>query len=156
MSVSTDRARRFGNGSSEIGPGPRVTTVPARVEALAALAGAVELGTGSLLVAAPELALRLLRIPGPPAEPVWLRFVGVFVAAVGVLYLLARLGAPARRAGRLVAALESTAVVRAMVAAFLGACVAVRALPPGWLLVAGFDAALATAQLAWTRRAVTV
>jgi hypothetical protein len=112
------------------------------------LAGFSDALTGLLLVAAPVRTLGWLFIPPPAAEPVYLRYVGVFVAAVGLSYLyplLLRPGAARRR--RLATVLEVTALQRSAVALFLFAAVAGGALPAPWLGVALFDGALATLQL---------
>ncbi|MFH1496258.1 MAG: hypothetical protein ABII82_00395 [Verrucomicrobiota bacterium] len=56
----------------------------------AALAGAMDFGTGAALVAVPVLALRLMGLEVPGAEAlVFLRWVGAFVGAVGASYLVA-------------------------------------------------------------------
>lgn len=109
-------------------------------------AGLGDLGTGAALVAAPELVLRLLALP-PVAETVLLRFVGVFVASVGAAYFWPFLGESRARPGRLRAALTLTAVPRLAVAGFLATAVAAGALAPPWLLVGGYDALVAIAQL---------
>ncbi len=109
-------------------------------------AGLGDLGTGLVLVLAPELVLRLLGLP-PVAETVLLRFVGVFVASVGAAYFWPFLGEPRARPGRLRAAFALTAVPRVAVAVFLAAAVAAGALAPAWLLVGGYDALVALVQL---------
>ncbi len=109
-------------------------------------AGLGDLGTGVALVAAPELVLRLLALP-PVAETVLLRFVGVFVASVGAAYFWPFLAEPRARPGRLRAAFALTAVPRFAVAGFLATAVATGALAPPWLLVGGYDALVAVAQL---------
>lgn len=110
-------------------------------------AGSCDALAGAGLLVAPALVLRLLAVPVPAGDLFALRFVGVFVASVGLAYL-APLGAPAgaRREARLAAALELTAGVRLAVAVFLAAAVA-SGQPPGWLVVACTDAAVATSQL---------
>jgi hypothetical protein len=120
------------------------------------LAGGGEVATGLSLVAAPDLALRLLGMPSPAGaggDLVLLRFVGVFVACVGLAYLYPWLSSPpiergARRAVRLVPALEMTAGVRLAVALFLGIAVATGRLALPWVAVGAYDALLGAAQLA--------
>jgi hypothetical protein len=115
--------------------------------------GAMDLVTGLLLIGATESTLRLMGIAVTPAEPIYLRFVGVFVAATGSLYLLPFVSRslPARRL-RERATLEATALVRACVAAFVTISIASGALEPAWVSVALADGALALAQLLVLRR----
>ena len=109
-------------------------------------AGLGDLGTGVALIAAPQLVLRGLALPAV-AEPVLLRFVGVFVASVGAAYFWPFLGAPHDLAGRLRATFALTALPRLAVAGFLDAAVAAGALAPPWLMVGGYDAVIALVQL---------
>lgn len=111
------------------------------------VAGGGDAATGLLLVAAPALVLRLLGIARPAADLALLRFVGVFVACVGLAYLHPWLRRRAHRRGRLLAALEMTAAVRLAVALFLGLAVASGALEIPWLRVGLYDAAVALAQI---------
>ena len=114
--------------------------------ALCVVAGAADLGTGVALLAAPALVLGVLGAPAVVDAIAW-RWIGVFVAAVGAAYLypfvLRR-----RRAPRLPAVVEVTALARIAVALFVGTQILAGALPAGWWLVAGTDAGLAAAQLA--------
>jgi hypothetical protein len=115
------------------------------------LVGAMDFLTGVALVAVPALTLRVMGVGVPGAEALgFVRFVGVFVGAVGASYLLA---VPARAAGGLRAMLGFTLVVRASVGLFTGAAVAVGMLERGWLVVTVTDLGCAVLQ-AWilTRR----
>jgi len=113
------------------------------------LAGLCDAATGALLVASPGRVLVLMRVGAPPAEPVYLRFIGVFVASVGLAYLYPLVfGA----AGRLAVVFEVTALVRAAVALFVTVAVAAGALTPPWLSVAFTDAAFAVLQLGLLRK----
>ena len=113
-----------------------------------AIAGSGDAAAGLLLVSAPALALRLLGIPHPGGDLVFLRFVGVFVGCVGLscLYPLP-LRDRLRRTRRVAAALEMTAMFRLAVALFLGVAVMVEALEPPWLTVGAYDAVVALAQI---------
>lgn len=126
-----------------------VTGGRAGVRLFALAVGAMDASTGLLLVVAPLTVLRWMWIPTPPLEPIWLRFIGAFVAGVGTIYLyaLARAGA-----GLLLPALELTAIVRASVGLFVGAAILLGALPAAWLTVAVTDLALAAFQLGMVRR----
>jgi hypothetical protein len=115
------------------------------------VAGFGDAATGLLLALRPALPLALLGLPAPPAGAgIYLRWIGVFVAAVGAAYLYPWL-VPGRgeRRGRLRAALELTAGARLAVAGFLGAAVLGAALGEGWLLVGFYDAVVGLAQLAF-------
>jgi hypothetical protein len=128
---------------------------PAAVWFLVA-AGLSDLGTGLALVAAPGLVLALLGIAGPgptlAGGGAYLRFVGAFVAGVGAAYLYPFVPGLAPRPGRLATIAEVTALVRGGIALFLAGAVATGTLAAAWLLVAGFDAALAGAQVWMLRR----
>lgn len=125
-----------------------------RLYALAA--GACDTTTGVLLVLAPAAVTALLGVPGKLAEPIFLRWIGVFVGGVGLAYLLPfLLGArPPGFAARLRAVFEVTALLRAAVALFVTTAVAAKALPAAWLPVAATDATLAAVQLAMIHRGV--
>jgi hypothetical protein len=115
------------------------------------LAGTCDAATGALLVAAPLAVARLLRLTPPPTEPVYLRFVGVFVGAVGLAYLYPILRSGARERAQVVAVLELTAGFRFAVASFVMASVVTRALGPAWLVVAATDLGIGALQLALLR-----
>jgi hypothetical protein len=115
------------------------------------LAGACDASTGALLVADPSLVVRLLRLEPAPLDSVYLRFVGVFVGAVGFAYLYALMRWGARAWTQIVAVLEITAGFRLAVAVFVGASVAAGALGYTWLVVAASDLAIAVSQLALLR-----
>lgn len=115
-----------------------------------AVAGAGELAAGVLLMLDPRGTLALMGMGGPLAEPVYLRLVGAFVAAVGLAYLYPFLSPQPGR--RLPAVIEVTALVRTVIATFVAAAVATGALAAGWLLVTGFDGGLAALQLGLLRK----
>jgi hypothetical protein len=117
--------------------------------------GLADAATGAVLVAAPLPALALLRISPLPSEPVYLRWIGAFVLAVGASYLYPfalRDGGEARRRARLAVVFETTALARGAVALVAGGALAAGALDPSWLGVPLFDAAVAGIQLEWLRR----
>lgn len=118
-----------------------------RVRLLAWLAGASDASTGAALLAAPELMLRLLAVP-PVAEPIFLRWIGAFVLAVGLAYLYPFALAASRRKARLRVVFEVTAIARAAVALTVGSAILAGALAAAWWGVALFDLALAAAQVA--------
>lgn len=119
--------------------------------------GAGDLATGVLLVISPATVEALLFLrPSPPAAAVYVRWIGVFVAAVGAAYLLPfRIRDEAARRERLRFVLEWTAWARLAVATFVGSAVLAAALPDGWCLVGSYDALAASGQLAllaaWAR-----
>jgi hypothetical protein len=99
-------------------------------------------------MAAPGLVLRLLGIQHPSGDLVFLRFVGVFVGCVGLVYLYPLLLRNRLvRARRVVAAVEMTAMFRLAVALFLGVTVAAGALELPWVTVGAYDAIVALAQI---------
>lgn len=117
-------------------------------------AGVMDAATGLLLVFAPERVLELLGIAVPPAESrVFLSWIGVFVASVGLSYVLALRGGAAAATVWIF-----TALVRLAVAAFLVAQIRAGTLPMAWATVALADATVACLQIiglrlgCWTDR----
>lgn len=117
------------------------------VAAFALAAGLCDAATGVALVAEPLWTLERMGIEPLPAEPVFLRWIGAFVLAVGVSYLYPFLLAPARRAARLATVFEVTALARGAVALTAGGAILAGDLAAAWAGVPLFDAALAIAQL---------
>jgi hypothetical protein len=115
------------------------------------LAGACDAATGATLVVGPSLVVGLLHLTPAPTEPVYLRFVGVFVGAVGLAYFYPRLRSGISAWSRVVATLEMTAGFRLAVAAFVTASVVLGTLGRAWLVVAGTDLAIAVLQLSLLR-----
>jgi hypothetical protein len=112
------------------------------------VAGAGDLATGVLLMFAPLTTVGLMRIETTPLEPVYLRFVGAFVAAVGSLYLYPFLSRSRRlRDLRLRTVLEATALVRATIATFLAVALIGGELELAWMSVLITDGTLATIQI---------
>lgn len=128
---------------------------PRGVTAFAVGVGLCDAATGTALLAAPLWTLRQMGIEPLPAEPVFQRWIGAFVLAVGLAYLypfLLRGAEVARRGERLATVFEVTALARAAVAATAGAAIAAGALPLAWLGVPLFDAAVVVVQVALLRR----
>lgn len=116
--------------------------------AFCAVAGGGDLLTGLLLLARPAAALAPLGLTVPAECWVFLRWIGLFVAAVGTIYLQPwRLPPGSERRSRLRAALEITALVRLAVAAFVAGAVLAAELAAPWLAVGGYDALVALGQL---------
>lgn len=109
---------------------------------LAFAAGAGDALTGLLLLSAPAFTLSLLGI-AEPQDPMMVRFLGNFVAAVGLATLVPLLSPAPRRWQRLAVAFELSALVRLMVAGFLGFSILNQLLAPAWWIVAFFDLGLA-------------
>lgn len=110
--------------------------------------GAMDAVTGLMLVFVPGLVLSLLMIEAPSAEAmIYLRWIGVFVMAVGLSYGIALGGCPER--GETVWLI--TALVRGMVAVFLIVQIVGGKMDPAWAVVAMSDGAVAVAQLAILR-----
>lgn len=111
--------------------------------------GAMDASTGLLLLAFPERVLAMLGIDAAGLGPtILLRWIGVFVAAVGLSYGLALKG---DREGETVWCF--TTGVRALVAAFVTSSILLGALEPAWWGVAATDAVVAVVQGAglWRR-----
>lgn len=112
------------------------------------LLGASDTGTGVLLIAAPALTLRLMRLHPAAAALPYLSYIGAFVFSVGVACLY---GAWLTTRPLFTAKLEVvwllTAITRASVALFVFAKVASGALETGWITVALSDGAFALLQL---------
>ena len=129
---------------------------PARgVVAFAVAIGLCDAATGVALLAAPLWTLARMGIEPLPTEPVFQRWIGAFVLAVGLAYLypfLLRGAERARRGDRLATVFEVTALARLAVALTAGGAIAAGALGPDWLGVPLFDAAVAVAQIALLRR----
>lgn len=105
--------------------------------------GSMDAVTGLLLIFVPALVLGLLGIAPPsPDAMVFLSWMGVFVCGVGLSYGLA-LGRRTR--GETV--WMFTALIRAMVAAFLIVRIVHGSLAPAWAAVAVSDALVAIVQI---------
>ncbi|HTJ78679.1 MAG TPA: hypothetical protein VL357_06750 [Rariglobus sp.] len=121
---------------------------------LALGAGGLDFCTGVGLAVVPAQVLPLMGVTVPGAEAlIWLRWVGAFVWAVGVSYLLALvLGGDAR----LRTLLELTLPFRFSAGLFSAVAVAGGWLPFVWVSVPATDFALVVAQLwlllRWRRR----
>lgn len=115
------------------------------------VAGACDLTTGLLLLAAPVATLRLMRAHDALSEPAWMRFIGAFVLGVGLLHLYGLLREP-RGGARLTHLMEATALLRLVVAAFTASAVATGTLSAAWLSVTMTDGTFALAQVALLRK----
>jgi hypothetical protein len=115
------------------------------------LAGALDALTGATLVAAPATVMGLFGAGELPGQPIFLRWIGVFVGAVGLSYLYPFAFARARRSARQLVVLEVTAIVRLAVFAFTGTAIVAGALGEAWASVPATDLVLGVAQL-WVLR----
>jgi hypothetical protein len=111
------------------------------------LTGLSDAATGLLLIAAPGLTLRLMKLHAAVDTLPFLSYIGVFVLSVGLacLYggLLATRNAPP---DKLEVVWLLTAITRGLVAVFVAVKVASGALEPGWFSVVVTDGALALIQ----------
>lgn len=130
----------------------RAAGAGSRIAAWCALAGSLDALTGLLLMVAPAAVLRMLGAGELPEQPVFLRFVGAFVGAVGLSYLYPFALAPTRRAARLRVVLEVTTLERLVVFAFTTSAIAAGTLGARWASVPATDLLLAGAQLWLLRR----
>ncbi len=111
------------------------------------LAGACDGSTGIMLLLAPLWTLELMQIGALPTEPIYMRFIGVFVMSVGCSYLLPFLMNRAHLDVRLRHMLGFTAFIRVCVASFVLVSVVTHALVSGWLAVLFTDVTFAVTQL---------
>ncbi len=112
---------------------------------LALGAGVLDCAAGGSLLAGPAITMRVLRLGVPGAEAlVFVRFVGVLVAALGASYLWAWW----RPVERLRVVLGATIFFRLATGSYTGAAVLLEALPGAWCQVTFADFALIAAQ-AW-------
>jgi hypothetical protein len=112
-----------------------------------AAAGTCDTLAGILLILLPSFTLRLMGVRQAITEPIFISFIGAFVLAIGLSYLLFIV--PPRNASDLAgvrAAWLITGLVRLCVGTFvIAACVA-RQLDPAWLTVAIVDYGVAAFQ----------
>ena len=112
---------------------------------LALGAGALDCAMGGSLLLGPAITLRAMGLDVPGAEALlFVRFVGVCVAAVGATYLWALW----RPVERLRVVLGATIFFRLATGSYTGAAVLLGALPGAWCQVTFADFALIAAQ-AW-------
>ena len=98
-------------------------------------------GTGLMLLSVPQFALEQMGVAPPPAELVYIRYIGVFVLFAGFAYAL-----PLIRRDALRTVLELTMLLRFMVAIFVSVAMLTRALDLGWWSVPVYDGVLAVLQ----------
>jgi hypothetical protein len=109
--------------------------------------------TGALLLVAPELALRLMRLHAPADALPFVSFIGAFVFSVGLACLYGAFVIVRRRnACKLEVIWLLTAITRASVAIFVVAQILARGLEAGWIAVALFDGACSLIQAIGLRK----
>ena len=109
--------------------------------------------TGALLIVAPELTLRLMRLQAPSNALIYVSFIGAFVFSVGLACLYGAL--LAYRGGcrtKLEVVWLLTAITRASVAIFVIGQVLAGTLEAGWLTVAAIDGACVLIQAIGLRK----
>ena len=105
--------------------------------------GAMDTGTGLSLIFAPALTLKLMQVPPvAPQALVFLSWMGVFIASIGLSYGLVFKG---NREAEVVWIF--TSLVRLSVACFLAVKLMAGELPMAWLMVAVTDGAVAGGQI---------
>ncbi len=120
------------------------TNLPGWSRWLAFAAGAMDTATGAGLLVLPAWTLRQMGVTPPGAEALeFVRFVGIFVGAVGVCYLVAgtRRGDQSLRA-----VFDFTRIFRVGAGTFTGVMVLVGGWSPAWLAVTVADLGLAVGQ----------
>lgn len=107
-----------------------------------------EMATGFALVLVPEAVMAGMDVGAPPpGAAVFVRWIGVFIVAVGAAYLTPWLSGGSERWARLRGAIAWTAGARFLVAVFVAVAMIDGDLSAGWSVVAGYDALLAAAQV---------
>ena len=112
-------------------------------------AGSSDAATGILLMVAPALTLELMHVTVLPAPIVFMRYIGIFVAAVGASYLwtIARYPLSRRFALAWSSQWQVTALIRLSIALFLLVESVFSDMEHAWLLIAAFDGLLAGVQI---------
>lgn len=127
-----------------------MSRLPRGIAGFAVAAGVGDAATGLALVLAPLWTLRRMGIANLPAEPVFVRWIGAFVLAVGLSYLypfLLRGGGEGRLRTRLATVFEVTALARSLIALVAGSAVAAGELEVAWIGVPLFDFAVVVVQI---------
>lgn len=120
------------------------TPLPGWSRWLALGAGLMDAVTGAGLLVLPAWTLRQMGVPPPGAEALgFVRFVGVFVGAVGLSYLVARWRGDDRS---LRAVFDLTRIFRGGAGMFTGVMVVAAGWPPAWLVVTVADLGLLVVQ----------
>jgi len=122
------------------------------VAIISLLAGGGDLAAGLLLVIAPQTALLLMQV-SPVNDPVWIRFIGVFVGCVGLSYLLGLLTWHTERSAReLRTVWKLTAMFRLAAGSFVAVAIGLGLLDRAWISVPIADFFWAIVQLAILRK----
>lgn len=117
------------------------------------LIGLSDTFTGALLIVAPELTLRLMRLHAPAVALPYLSFIGAFVLSVGLACLYgAALMVRRSRVCQLETVWLLTAISRGSVAVFVLSKLVSGSLETGWLTVALMDGACVLIQAIGLRK----
>ena len=116
-------------------------------------AGACDTVTGILLLVAPQLALKLMRVNQTSSDPIFISFVGAFVLSVGMTYLMfARIPTSESLLGAARAAWLITAIERLCVGLFVLIAIMAGRLDLSWCSVTVVDLSLGGIQLIGLRK----
>jgi hypothetical protein len=111
------------------------------------LTGLSDAGTGLLLIFAPALTMRLMRLHAASATLPFLSYTGVFVLSVGIACFYGAILAGRRiMADKLEVVWLLTGITRALVAAFVLVSIITKVLEAGWITVAITDGLIALVQ----------
>ncbi len=109
--------------------------------------GAMDACTGLLLIFAPELTLKLMKLSVPTEVLPYQSWIGAFVLSTGLAYSWAiRQPSTERERGAREAIWKITALVRTVIALFLTTKILTGSMSPGWATVAATDALVAVVQ----------
>ena len=110
--------------------------------------GLSDASTGLLLIASPELALRLMKLHAATEILPFLSYIGTFVLSVGIACLYgAVLAARPGSEEKLEVVWTLTTITRGLVATFVAYQIATSHFEPGWISVVIVDGAIALLQL---------
>jgi len=122
------------------------------VAIISLFAGGGDFAAGLLLVIVPQTALRWMHV-SPANDPVWIRFIGVFVGCVGLTYFLGLLTwYRDRSALELRTVWKLTAMFRLAAGAFVAMAINLGLLDRAWISVPTADFFWAAVQLAILRK----
>ena len=113
--------------------------------------GLMDFTTGLLLMFAPAFTCKLMMVGKPPADPIFLQWVGAFVFSVGSSYLIPLVR---KSPGRFTGVLETTTVIRLVIGSFVVVSMLQGTLSARWISVAATDLPLAAIQLVMLRKRV--
>lgn len=113
--------------------------------------------TGLMLIVNPLFTLEMMGVSQVPADPVFIRYIGVFVLCTGIFYAVPRCFADEQqRRASWKTVFTGTCILRVMVAGFVSCAWMLGTLDSGWMSVPVYDVSAALVQIIVLRRAAAV